>query len=200
MQCFLLLLLLPIGPAVTEVVTSMSDCANFFLQQTPPQIPGILEGGSIQNQNGYKAICQTLRNARTFVTLYDTNNKIPVFSAGMYRGKEASRPNVNWKIEPQLEDLRLSHNMGIENKKRSYRYQAVNADYKNQTSFDRGHLLPSSYGLTKRDSESTFTLTNIVPQEGTFNKGSWNSMENCIRCVLDEYCINNNGHQQKEQV
>uniref|UniRef100_A0A3B4WP37 Endonuclease n=1 Tax=Seriola lalandi dorsalis TaxID=1841481 RepID=A0A3B4WP37_SERLL len=86
--------------------------------------------------------------------------------------------------------------MGIENKKRSYRYQAVNADYKNQTSFDRGHLLPSSYGLTKRDSESTFTLTNIVPQEGTFNKGSWNSMENCIRCVLDEYCINNNGRKE----
>ncbi|KAI3375993.1 hypothetical protein L3Q82_016525 [Scortum barcoo] len=55
-------LLLSIVPTVTEVVDSMSDCAEFLLESTPPQIPGVLEGGNILNQNRYKPICkQTFR-------------------------------------------------------------------------------------------------------------------------------------------
>ncbi|KAA8578076.1 hypothetical protein FQN60_010709, partial [Etheostoma spectabile] len=74
-------LLLSIVPMVTEVVNSMSDCNKFLLGRTPPQVPGILEGGRILNQNRYKIICQTYENQRRFVTLYDTENRIPVFSA-----------------------------------------------------------------------------------------------------------------------
>uniref|UniRef100_A0A3Q4FX70 Uncharacterized protein n=1 Tax=Neolamprologus brichardi TaxID=32507 RepID=A0A3Q4FX70_NEOBR len=70
--------------------------------------------------------------------------------------------------------------------------QAGDQDYRNNLDFDRGHLFPSSYGSDEIEKMSTFTLTNIVPQQGDFNKGSWNRMENCVKCVLDEYCINNN--------
>ncbi|KAL4007423.1 hypothetical protein ACER0C_001275 [Sarotherodon galilaeus] len=173
------LLLLSIIPTETKVVTSVEECNEFFLQQTPPRIPGILEGGKILDQNRYKAICQTFNDIRTFVTLYDTHNKIPVFSAAKYRGGGGKRPNSIWMIEPQ--------NITLKN-------QAGNDDYKNTHGFDRGHLFPSSYGSTESEQSSTFTLTNIVPQTDNFNQGSWNNMEKCIKCVLNEYCINNNGN------
>lgn len=97
------LLLLSIFPTETKVVASVEDCKEFFLQQTPPHIPGILEGGIILDQNRYKLICQTLNNTRTFVTLYDTQNKIPVFSAAKYRGGAGGkRPKNKWMIEPQV--------------------------------------------------------------------------------------------------
>ncbi|XP_041840814.1 uncharacterized protein LOC121639557 [Melanotaenia boesemani] len=69
-------------------------------------------------------------------------------------------------------------------------------DYTNSQRFVKGHLLPSSYRLTEEEEKSTFTLTNIVPQEATFNKGSWKRMESCVRCVLDKYCINNNNKKE----
>ncbi|KAK2899629.1 hypothetical protein Q8A73_012758 [Channa argus] len=100
-------LLLSISPTETEVVQSMSDCEGFLLNENPPQIPDILINGTIMDQNRYKTICQTYENTRRFVTLYDTNNKIPVFSAYKYRGErrldeDKRRPkNVSWKIEPQ---------------------------------------------------------------------------------------------------
>lgn len=98
------LLVLSIDPTVAEVVESMSDCAEFLLDETPPHVPGILEGGRILNPERYKPICQTLNNKRHFVTLYDTENKIPVFSAYKYKGddggKRPGRPR--WNIEPQV--------------------------------------------------------------------------------------------------
>ncbi|XP_030287330.1 chitinase 3-like, partial [Sparus aurata] len=105
-----------------------------------------------------------------------------------------------WKIEPQLEDPSEDKNMKVSTRCKLYRNQAGERDYrikkkKNniKEEFDKGHLFPSSYGHTENDKKSTFTLTNIVPQAGPFNKGSWNRMEQCIKCVMDDYCINNNG-------
>ncbi|KAK2899628.1 hypothetical protein Q8A73_012757 [Channa argus] len=110
------LLLLSIAPTGTEVVQSMSDCEGFLLNENPPQIPGILINGNIQDQKRYKIICQTYKNQTRFVTLYDTNNKIPVFSAYKYRGEgpldeDMKRQNVPWKIEPQLEERDSMSNM-----------------------------------------------------------------------------------------
>ncbi|XP_041840801.1 uncharacterized protein LOC121639549 [Melanotaenia boesemani] len=187
------LLLFSTAPIETKVVNSMAECAEFFLQRTPPRIPGILEEGRILDQNRYKPICQTYNNFRTFVTLYDIRNKIPVFSAAKYKGQGGGRPrNPAWNFEPQLEN-----NMKPAEKSFSYENQAGTKDYKQQNPiFDRGHLLPSSYGLTEEEINSTFTLTNIVPQQATFNQGSWNKMESCVKCVLDKYCIDNNDNKE----
>lgn len=96
-------LLLSFVPTVAEVVDSMRDCDQFLLDNTPPQVPGILEGGNIMNKSRYKPICQTFKNERRFVTLYDTQNKIPVFSAYKYRGEQdKGRPRTPWKIEPEV--------------------------------------------------------------------------------------------------
>lgn len=185
---FLAVLLLSSSQTEAEVVQSVSDCAQFFLNGTPPEIPGVLEGGRILNQNRYKSICQTYENNQTFFTLYDATNKIPVFSAYKYTGEEPGtrRPNISWMIEPQLENSKNMVTSGV------YENQASDDDYRNNGRYDRGHLFPSSYGFTQRDKNSTFTLTNAVPQAPTFNNGSWNKMENCIKCVMSKYCINRN--------
>lgn len=74
--------------------------------------------------------------------------------------------------------------------------QASDSDYINHAKkrdLNRGHLFPSSHAMTKDDKVSTFTLTNIVPQAIKFNGGSWARMEQCIKCVMDKNCFNNNG-------
>ncbi|XP_026179625.1 endonuclease domain-containing 1 protein-like [Mastacembelus armatus] len=188
------LLLLFTVPTGSEVVRSMSDCSDFLLHKSPPHIPGILPRGKILDNKRYKPICQTYENVRRFVTLYDTKNKIPVFSAYKYRGvkKNVRRPNVPWNIEPQLENRQGDKNMGRETTGMTYTHQAQDKDYKG-TNFDRGHLFPSSHAFDEKDKISTFTLTNAVPQAKTFNNGSWNRMENCTKCVMDKYCKNKNG-------
>lgn len=101
-QSLIVLLLFCTSPTETKVVESVAECSEFFLQEKSPNIPEILVKGNILDQNRYKPICQTLANKRRFVTLYDTVNKIPVFSASKYRGHTDGRPNTPWMIEPQV--------------------------------------------------------------------------------------------------
>ncbi|XP_024144190.1 endonuclease domain-containing 1 protein [Oryzias melastigma] len=184
-------------PTETEVVKSVSDCSDFLLDQTPPQIPNILKNGKILDQNRYKPICQTYQNTRTFLTLYDTTERIPVFSAIKFVIDEnpGKRPrNKKWMIEPQLENESADKNMRKDNRKQgTYNHQASNSDYKNITIFNRGHVCPSTHASSQTAKTSTFTLTNIVPQVQSFNGGSWEKMETCTKCFMDTYCKNNNG-------
>ncbi|XP_047452266.1 endonuclease domain-containing 1 protein-like [Mugil cephalus] len=186
------LLLLSVAPTETTVVKMIEKCVKIFVKGNPPNIAGILEGANILDQNRYKPICQTFRNTRTFVTLYDTKNKIPVFSAGKYIGDhEGKRPKPSpWMIEPQLEDTKGDNSMAPENNQETYKNQAVKKDYENKLGYDKGHLFPCCYGFNQIVKTSTFTLTNIVPQNINFNGGTWKNMEQCIKCVMDHYCSN----------
>ncbi|KAK2863309.1 hypothetical protein Q5P01_002842 [Channa striata] len=178
-------LLLSIAPIAAEVVQSMSDCKGFLLDEKIPEIPGVLVDGNIQDQNRYKIICQTYKNEnceenkKTFVTLYDTTNKIPVFSAYRYRGENTGRPDPYWMMEPQLENSTGDKNMK-DSECDTYEHQASTKDYENETDYDRGHLFPASFAFDEDDKMSTFTLTNIVPQAKEFNQGSWIKMEKCL--------------------
>ncbi|XP_011485534.1 endonuclease domain-containing 1 protein-like [Oryzias latipes] len=195
---FLLLLLFffsSFRPTQTEVVRSISDCADFLLNQSPPQIPNILEDGEILDQNRYKPICQTYRNTRTFLTLYDTKERIPVFSAiRVGQDQNSGKRPKNWMIEPQLENKSADKNMKEDNKRRgTYGHQASDLDYKNSKIYNRGHLCPSSYASNETARTSTFTLTNIVPQVQSFNGGSWEKMEKCVKCFMEKFCKNSRG-------
>uniref|UniRef100_A0A3P9LG60 Uncharacterized protein n=1 Tax=Oryzias latipes TaxID=8090 RepID=A0A3P9LG60_ORYLA len=207
---FLLLLLLfffsSFGPTQTEVARSISDCADFLLNQSPPQIPNILKDGKILDQNRYKPICQTYRNTRTFLTLYDTKERIPVFSAiRVGQDQKAGKRPKKWMIEPQLEDesagenmkrdknTKRNKNMEIDKEEVPYKSQASNLDYESSTPYNRGHLYPSSYASNKTIKTSTFTLTNIVPQVKSFNGVSWGKMETCVKCFMEKFCKNSNG-------
>jgi hypothetical protein len=105
LSTLLLLSLLP--PALSHVVVKFSDvpqCQKFFLEGKTPNLPGILVGGMVQNQNRYKPICQLFNNIYMFATLYDTTNRIPVFSAYTFSGPPTDRrPKPEpWMIEPQV--------------------------------------------------------------------------------------------------
>ncbi|KAF3698084.1 Endonuclease domain-containing 1 protein [Channa argus] len=191
------LLLVCITPTLAEVVELMSECNEFFLEENPPQIPEILVDGNIMDQNRYKIICQTYKDEiseetkRTFVTLYDTTNKIAVFSAYRYKGENTGTSRPSWMIEPQLEDPKGDTYMK-DSELHHYEHQASNMDYENATDYDRGHLFPRIFAFDENDKFSTFTLTNIVPQARNFNQGSWVNMENCLRCILLRFCKNSN--------
>uniref|UniRef100_A0A4W5LG79 Uncharacterized protein n=1 Tax=Hucho hucho TaxID=62062 RepID=A0A4W5LG79_9TELE len=157
LSTLLLLSLLP--PALSHVVTSFTECEEFFLDRTTPNLLDILVGGKVQDR--YKLICQKYNNIYRFATLYDMTNRIPVFSAYTFTA--------------------VTNN------------QAANTDYlNNEMDLTRGHLFPCSYAPDAAAKKSTFTLTNIVPQYGTFNGGSWNAMEGDVRTTLMENCKNNN--------
>ncbi len=72
-------------------------------------IPSILNNSVSQDNNRYKLICQKYQNAYKFATLYDTTNKIPVFSAYIYTGSYRGRPHILWKIEPQVMFVTISN-------------------------------------------------------------------------------------------
>ncbi|KAM9400102.1 endonuclease domain-containing 1 protein-like isoform 1-T1 [Salvelinus alpinus] len=177
--------------------SDVPQCKNFFMQGTTPNLPGILVDGTVQDQNRYKPICQKYKTIYRFATLYDTFNRIPVFSAYTFTGPPTdTRPDEPWMIEPQLEG-EINPDMvnigGVQ-----YKNQAGNYDYghgQDPTDYkgvNKGHLFPNSHAHDLETQESTFTLTNIVPQDITFNGGSWNEMEKNVREKLEKDCINNN--------
>ncbi|XP_064787003.1 endonuclease domain-containing 1 protein-like [Oncorhynchus masou masou] len=196
LSTLLLLSLLP--PALSHVVlkfSDVSDCETFFLDGTTPNLPGIFVGGMVhnqgQNQNRYKLICQKYNNIYRFATLYDTTNRIPVFSAYTFSGKVVGRPKQSWMIEPQLENINDQRDMKVDNK--AVTNQAVDTDYKkNNLDLDRGHLFPCSYAPDDDAKRSTFTLTNAVPQKRSFNQRSWAKMECKVRKALEVHCKDNN--------
>eukprot|EP00063_Salmo_salar_P065728 XP_014040563.1 PREDICTED: uncharacterized protein LOC106593719 isoform X2 [Salmo salar] len=109
-------------------------------------------------------------------------------------------------IEPQLNGENNSPEMQKETGGR-YEHQAGNSDYGNPSDYqyvnynnsipikgvNRGHLFPNSHAHDLDTQKSTFTLTNIVPQDIKFNGGSWREMERNVRGKLMTDCISNKG-------
>ncbi|TRY91256.1 hypothetical protein DNTS_035663 [Danionella cerebrum] len=161
-----------------EVVSSFDKCNEFFLNGEPPLIGGELE-------NNYKMICQKYKGAYRFATFYDISKRIPVFSAYKYTGRGKGRPHIPWMIEPQLETLGAEMGPPCTN-------QAAPGDYYCQKELNRGHLFPNSHAGNSDIAESTFTLTNTVPQVETFNNGSWLRMEQSVSDYMDSNCRDQN--------
>ncbi|XP_023998218.1 endonuclease domain-containing 1 protein-like [Salvelinus sp. IW2-2015] len=191
LSTLLLLSLLP--PALSHVVEKFSDvrqCKKFFMNGTTPTLTGILVGGIVKNEGRYKPICQKYKNFYRFATLYDTTNRIPVFSAYTFTGSsKKSRPKQPWMIEPELNRYNNSPEMVVDDS-----YQAGNNDYKNSIpskGVNKGFLFPSSHAHDLDTQKSTFTLTNIVPQVVSFNDGSWKVMEDYVRTKFKKDCIRN---------
>ncbi|XP_038841038.1 endonuclease domain-containing 1 protein-like isoform X4 [Salvelinus namaycush] len=108
------------------------------MEGTTPNLPGILVNGTVQDQNRYKPICQLFNIFYRFATLYDTINRIPVFSAYTFTGPPTGpRPNQRWMIEPQLEDKHYTRDMMVAGRRLRVEHQATNADYK-ERGFNQG--------------------------------------------------------------
>ncbi|HBD68553.1 MAG TPA: DNA/RNA non-specific endonuclease [Treponema sp.] len=60
-------------------------------------------------------------------------------------------------------------------------------DYRN-SGYDRGHLAPSGDMLFSQEANlDCFLLSNITPQNASFNSGIWNELENQVRRWAEEY-------------
>lgn len=63
-------------------------------------------------------------------------------------------------------------------------YQALHTDYTN-SGFDRGHFCPSDdRDSTAQENQTTFILTNIVPQAPQHNRQAWKNLEDYTRGLL----------------
>ncbi|XP_050958657.1 endonuclease domain-containing 1 protein-like [Labeo rohita] len=179
----LMLSLLSGGSA--EVVLHFKDvCDQFFANGKPPTgFSGVQ----------YRKICQKQDNVYYFATFYDTSNRIPVYSAYVFQGIMGCKRLKNekfWFIEPQLDDNNTSPNMQL-NKDVSIQglgnHQALNKDYVN-SKYDRGHLAPVYQANSQSCAYATFTLTNGAPQNPSFNRVQWNTLEGRIARKLSNEC------------
>ncbi|KAG1926310.1 endonuclease domain-containing 1 protein-like [Pimephales promelas] len=172
---------------VAEVVESFSTCSSMFFKEEPPEIKGVLEHSTSQDNNRYKLICQKYEGEYRYATLYDISAKIPLFSAYKFTAVNKNPPHIPWMIEPQLNTLDGSMSDPGEN-------QAADRDYWKQKKqeWERGHLFPNGHAPDEITAESTYTLTNTVPQNTKFNKGSWRSMEQSVRLFMETNCRDEN--------
>uniref|UniRef100_A0A8C3U401 ENDD1 protein n=1 Tax=Catharus ustulatus TaxID=91951 RepID=A0A8C3U401_CATUS len=162
----------------SEVVKSFQGpCTRFFYEKTPPS-------GGIRPVNAAR-ICQVYQNQYRFATLYDRTNRIPRYSAYIYQPGPGGRSD-SWFVEPQLiqqdyhkymetEDS-IIHTYGITPADIG-KNQAILQDYIDAQGLDRGHLSPCGHQINEEYKNSTFTLTNIVPQYSKLNQGAWKHYE-----------------------
>ncbi|VDI10578.1 Hypothetical predicted protein [Mytilus galloprovincialis] len=193
------------GTSETEVVKSYNECwpHRFFYQGFPPTL--------LTYSKDIVIICQQFKNEPRYVTLYDTKNRIPLFSATQptqadvlktksdKNGKPETRdqffiePNLADKggknmIEYQPENLNLNNPHDAKYGQK----QALDVDYRvrDKHVYDRGHLNPQLFNNKDDNSKiATNALTNIAPQYKEFNQNTWKKLEEGIKKNLRENCI-----------
>uniref|UniRef100_A0AAY3ZUP0 Endonuclease domain-containing 1 protein-like n=2 Tax=Denticeps clupeoides TaxID=299321 RepID=A0AAY3ZUP0_9TELE len=185
----LLLLLLFISLAEGHIVQSFKGtCGQFFITDPKDQNnhipPTILTDH--QDPDRYKQICQRYNNRYYYATLYDTQNRIPVYSAYQYTGHTKLVRKTTWMIEPQLDDVTASPNMGsessVDDSKRG-NYQALNGDY--TSTYHKGHLYPVCHNNNQPCAYATFTLTNAAPQRPRDNWDWYHKVESMVNKKLE---------------
>lgn len=178
------------------MVNSYSSCTphRFFYQGLSPSL--------VRYSEDIVIICQRFKNERRYVTLYDTKNRIPLFSALQLTHvvPKGNRVNDGWYIEPNLAGKK-GESM-IENQLKNFdldnpyhakygQKQAQDVDYRvnDEHEYDRGHLNPQMFNTKDDDSRyATNTLTNVAPQYTEFNKGTWQYMEKGLLIRLQKNC------------
>ncbi|KAF7711056.1 hypothetical protein HF521_000067, partial [Silurus meridionalis] len=211
MKLLPLVLLLSIAPlTLTEVVKDFgrSKCSKFFFRGSNKKsiiTPTAFKG------NQYKQICQHWNKVYRFATLYDTQRRIPVYSAYILTVQKEkmnlSLPENNrkeeWKNEPQLESSRYIPDMTLITvaEMDEYYNQAVNRDYaesqKNTIppiNYTRGHVFPRGFAADQFQADSTFTFTNVAPQTQQSNEEWERQVETPMKNTIKNTCSPNNNN------
>ncbi|XP_036417289.1 endonuclease domain-containing 1 protein-like [Colossoma macropomum] len=148
-----------------------NGCPQFFLNTPNGRVtPTILQG---PNQR-YRQICQEHLGVDRFATLYDTQSRIPVYSAYLHVHHAQVVRNDQWRQE-----------LGLTNDQ-----QATNNDYAN-SGMQKGHLYPVYHNDNNVQADATFTLTNAAPQAQAFNNQWFHQVEQPINQHIENNCRGN---------
>ncbi|XP_033961673.2 endonuclease domain-containing 1 protein [Pseudochaenichthys georgianus] len=160
-------------------------CKDSLYMGTPPR--GYLS-------TSFTKICQRYEDKPRFVTLYDSQRHIPMYSAYTFKKSDGEKKvDFPWMFEPQLASDKSSSNMEPFPQSTSMHMnfedtQAVLEDYADVVLYERGQLNPDEHQADPLDKASTYSLTNVVPQIREFNIGPWAEHRDLIRKRLNNYC------------
>ncbi|MGH0152487.1 UNVERIFIED_CONTAM: hypothetical protein FKN15_060212 [Acipenser sinensis] len=197
---------------VVKTFKGIQDCKAFFYKGEPPKNMAT---------KMHKRICQCLRNNNHvnyyYATLFDPQNKIPVYSAYRLQPDEALEVRT-WYYEPQASqhfnitqhnssekergerrrrgegEKRVSDPNSGEQAMQEYilgtqlQNQARQEDYAG-TQYTLGHINPVSHNQ-ELGRDATCTYTNVVPQLANFNNVIWANHERDLRDQLLQKCRN----------
>ena len=104
-----------------------------------------------------------------------------------YNRSRASANWVGWRLDstwigsaPRQDDFRPDTTLP------SGWYQVLDTDYSG-SGYDRGHMTPSGDRTRSvPDNSATFLMTNMLPQYGPNNQGSWNDFEIYLRTLANQ--------------
>ncbi|XP_053312502.1 endonuclease domain-containing 1 protein [Spea bombifrons] len=160
---------------VPEGEDGFAECNGYFYQGSPPQG---FSGPS------FAKICQKYNGDKQFATLYNTQDKTPVYSAFTYREGAAGGPG-GWLIEPQLDDAGSSLDEATSGNEISNQIsglggnQALEEDY-SSSEYQPGSLFHSAHS----------TLTNAVPLTSSFKEKWVSDADRFVKESLLPYCEN----------
>ncbi|XP_062849653.1 endonuclease domain-containing 1 protein-like [Trichomycterus rosablanca] len=189
------LLLVGVSVKATVEVSLSPGCREFLYMGTAPL--GLEDHSLVM-------ICQCYKNKPRYVTLYNTKDHIPVYSAYTFKHSDGEiKVDIPWMYEPQLSPTSNTGEMqqfppGYMHKNFD-EMQAVLEDYTNAVLYERAQLNPDEHQAHPDDKAATYTLTNVVPQVSEFHRGMWKQQEQIIRQRLNKtyYAFND---KEKSQI
>ncbi|CAH2225445.1 endonuclease domain-containing 1 [Pelobates cultripes] len=160
---------------VPESQEGFAECNDFFYQSSPPQ--GFTDPS-------YTKICQKHNGDPQFATLYNTKDRIPLYSAFTYR-EGATNDGGSWLIEPQLDDAESSLEEATSGSDASEKIAGLGTnqaleDHYASSEYQPGSLLPNSPSM----------LTNAVPFTENFKEKWASDVDQFIKETLLPYCSN----------
>eukprot|EP00092_Neocalanus_flemingeri_P012720 GFUD01013707.1.p1 GENE.GFUD01013707.1~~GFUD01013707.1.p1 ORF type:complete len:559 (+),score=119.55 GFUD01013707.1:98-1774(+) len=120
------------------------------------------------NPAEHKVLCQTNwedtveKKEGQYLTLFNSANKIPVFST--YFMKKPTDPKLARKKKG---DFKADE-------------QITPKQYVSNGIIDKGHLFPHRFATTEDQARATMRMTNIIPQDKTFNEQVWKKAEDFL--------------------
>ena len=108
-----------------------------------------------------------------YILLYNSDLKLPVFATYRLRSDDIQSGDrlECFRPDPRLKEDELSKT----------------TDYHGSTDLDKGHLVPDADMQRSADTVmNTYFMSNMMPQFGSVNSGSWLYLENAARLWADE--------------
>lgn len=152
---------------ITSIVVEMSGGAAAAPTSCPNHFPGglapDLTGPPIDLKT--REICES-----AFAVLHSGVNRAPVYSAEhLTRESVAQAGRLKRPANPFHPDERLPIDERAELK-----------DYR-RSGYDRGHMAPSADMPTREAQIESFSLANMIPQNGDNNRQLWRRIESAVR-------------------